>query len=166
MLDYPLKEEFFGKKSMLGYQVTRPKALEKKEGDKYQNYDKGTIFLSAAPVLEGQTKKFNWDARILIALTRQEISDIADLATKPADTELKLFHDPGKGGPTEGQKVTSVSVKIAESTVVKGAKAFLFNFYQKVQGAEKKVSVVLSENQMRLLAKDFTQALGVTIGVL
>lgn len=116
------------------------------------------LLVDAANAFEGQEKKFNWDEKVTISLgepdilyllsgIRKDFDKTKNINFKGEAKEWEIFHDPGKGSATEGQKVKTLSI-------VRGTShGYMLNLGQKMKQASgdpkiTKVTVPLGEGQL------------------
>ncbi len=58
----------------------------------------GTLLLEFASQVPGRERTYNWEDKLTIGLSPTELHDIILAPAKG----VSVFHDPGKGGPSEG----------------------------------------------------------------
>lgn len=88
-------------------------------------------------------REFAWDNSVKIALSSSELSQF--LVT-PIPQTISLFHDPEKGKASEGQIFKKL-------TFAHGTKpgTYTFNVDEKSNGAEKRVFVAITSNELQVL---------------
>jgi hypothetical protein len=148
--------------SFTGMGVIRLKGIPAKlvetktEKGSFDDIEAGAPLIEAAAVISD--RKYDWTNKISMALMPLEVSQILMVGDTRFPTlnegktengkviypAIKLFHDKGKGGPTEGQIVKTLSIQAADSTKNVGTKSYGFFLTEKGQGKDRKINIYLS----------------------
>ncbi len=119
----------------------------------------GCLFLEAAPTIGKSI--YDWEHRkIMIALS---VTDLGKILTvlEGLNTEIKLMHDPGMKGDTQGKVQKYLTVSSPEGL----QRGVLFNLSQREQGKEpNQFMVPLSGDEALVLKSCLQQAIPVTLG--
>ena len=137
--------ESFTGKGVIRLKAIPAKLIETKtEKGSFDNIEAGAPLIEAAASVA--ERKYDWENKISMALTPLEVAQILMLSDPrfPMMKEVKLFHDKGKGGPTEGQVVKTLSIQAADSTKNPGTKSYGFFLTEKETGKDRKINIYLS----------------------
>jgi hypothetical protein len=112
--------------------------------------DEGAVFIEAAPAIG--PSKYDWaEQKITFAMS---IKDIGQFLVGTKTGNVDLFHDPGAGSDKKGQVTKKLTLKAGET-----AGTFFIFMSEKSAAREKKVSLPVSADEMRILVTLFEAAI-------
>jgi len=106
-----------------------------KEGWKIRE---GAVFLQQTSTKEGQKNVYDWDAKVVMALSVEDMGKLALACTTGEST--KIFHDPGAKTAAQGAVIKSLTINSPEGV----RKGVVLSIIQKAGGTTTKHDVPVS----------------------
>jgi len=127
------------------------------------------VLVDAAKAIEGKEKAYDWKNKIVLRLgvtdmgvflngMRIGFDGAKELNFKGEPKTFEIFHDRGKGGPTEGQHTTAMSISKGQSY------GYMMSFRMKENGVSTSFSVPLGNEQLVILKLLFEEAVKLMCG--